>query len=297
MKQQLGQKAQRQAERPGSSAAQSPDDVEVVRLRHYGTWIGCVIVLVLLAMLVHGLVTNSAFQWNVIWQYLFNASVLQGGLLTLELTAICMTIGIALGTGLAIMRLSGNFLLSGVSWTYTWVFRSVPILVQLIFWYNLGALYPHLSFGLPFGPALATGQTNHVISTLTAAIVGLGLAQAAYTGEIVRAGIQAVDREQHDAAMALGMKNGLILRKVVLPQAMRLIIPPLGNELIGMLKNTSLVSVIALADLFYSVQLIYARNYETIPLLITASIWYLIAVSILSAGQRLLERRYGRGAS
>jgi polar amino acid transport system permease protein len=278
-----------------ATSRRNDDDLQIVATKHPLRWIGTAITALLLAMLGYSFATNHAFEWPIVGQYLFNDQVLHGVVLTLELTGICMGLAIILGTVLAVLRLSRSFLLVWISWGYTWFFRSVPQLVQLIFWFNLGALYPKFSIGIPFGPTFVSVPTNSVISAMTAAIFGLGLAQAAYTAEIVRAGILAVDRGQREAAEALGLSELQILSRVVLPQAMRMIIPPLGNELIGMLKNTSLVSVIALADLFYSVQLIYARNYETIPLLITASLWYLAIVSILSFGQRLLERHYGRG--
>jgi len=270
----------------------SDDDEPIVPVRHPLNWAATVIVLVLAAMLVHGLVTNKAFQWNVVGHYLFNSDILSGLGLTVLLTVITMVIGLVLGTVLALMRLSGNLLLSWVSWAYIWFFRSVPVLVQLIFWYNFGALYSHLSLGVPFGPELISGSTNTLITPMTAALAGLGLSQAAYTGEVIRAGILAVPKGQTRAALALGMSHRLTFQRIVLPQAMKIIIPPLGNEVISTTKGTSLVSVIALSELLYSAQLIYSRTYETIPLLIVASVWYLAVVSVLSVGQHFLERRY-----
>ncbi|MFJ2967557.1 amino acid ABC transporter permease [Streptomyces collinus] len=271
----------------------SSDDTEpIVPVRHPLNWVATAIVLVLAAMLVHGLVTNKAFQWDVVGQYLFNSDILAGLGLTALLTVITMVIGLVLGTVLALMRLSGNLLLSSVSWAYIWFFRSVPVLVQLIFWYNFGALYSHLSLGVPFGPEFISGSTNTLITPMTAALAGLGLSQAAYTGEVIRAGILAVPKGQTRAALALGMTQRLTFQRIVLPQAMKIIIPPLGNEVISTTKGTSLVSVIALSELLYSAQLIYARTYETIPLLIVASLWYLAVVSVLSVGQHFLERRY-----
>jgi polar amino acid transport system permease protein len=172
----------------------------------------------------------------------------------------------------------------------------VPVLVQLIFWYNFGALYPRITLALPWGPVLYSASTNAVITPLTAALAGLGLAQAAYTAEVIRAGILSVAPGQTRAAKALGMRPAMIFIRVVFPQAMRVIIPPVGNEVISMVKGTSLVSVIAMADLLYTAQLIYARTYETIPLLTVASLWYLAVVSVLSVAQHALERHYGRGA-
>jgi polar amino acid transport system permease protein len=266
----------------------------VVPLRHPWTWAASVIALVIAGLALTSVATNPAFEWPVVAQYMFDAQILAGLARTLELTVAAMAMGLLLGTVLAVMRLSSNPLLMTLSWLYTWFFRSVPVLVQLIFWYNFGALYPHIVLRVPFGPVLYSASANAVITPLTAALGGLGLAQAAYTAEVIRAGIVSVPRGQTRAAMALGMRPATIFFRVVFPQAMRVIIPPVGNEVISMVKNTSLVSVIALAELLYTAQLIYARTYETIPLLIVASLWYLIIVSILSVGQNFLEQYYGR---
>jgi polar amino acid transport system permease protein len=268
---------------------------KIVPVRHPWNWVATAATLVLVAMLAHALVTNDAFQWDVVGHYLFSHNILVGLGRTAELTVIAMAIGLVLGTALALMRLSGNPLLSIVSWVYIWFFRSVPVLVQLIFWYNFGALYSSISLGVPFGPELLQGNSNHLITPLSAAIAGLGLSQAAYTAEVIRAGILAVPTGQTRAALALGMSRSLTFRRILFPQAMKLIIPPVGNEVISMIKNTSLVSVIALAELLYSAQLIYSRTYQTIPLLVVASLWYLFVVSVLSTGQYFLERRYRHG--
>lgn len=271
----------------------SRDDGDViVPVRHPLRWVATAVVLVLVAMLAHGLVTNRAFGWDVVARYILSTQIVLGVLRTLELTVFAMAIGLGLGTVVALMRLSPNPLLAGISWAYTWFFRSIPVLVQLIFWFNFGALYKAVSLGVPFGPELLTGTTNALITPMSAALLGLGLSQAAYTAEVIRAGILAVDAGQTKAAKALGMSNALVLRRIVLPQAMRLIIPPVGNEVISMIKNTSLVSVVALAELLYSAQLIYSRNYQTIPLLVVASLWYLVIVSLLSVGQHFLERHF-----
>lgn len=264
----------------------------IVPVRHPWRWVATAAVLVVVAMAVHGFVTNPAFQWQVVAQYVVSSQIVFGVLRTLELTLLAMVIGLGIGTVIALMRLSPNPLLSSISWAYTWFFRSIPVLVQLIFWFNFGALYKSVSLGVPFGAELLTGTTNSVVTPMSAALLGLGLSQAAYTAEVIRAGISAVDKGQTKAAMALGMSNTLVFRRIVLPQAMRLIIPPVGNEMISMIKNTSLVSVVALAELLYSAQLIYSRTYQTIPLLIVASLWYLAIVSALSVGQHFLERHY-----
>lgn len=255
------------------------------------------VIAVLAAMLVHTLITNTRFQWGVVGQFFLSQAILSGLVRTIELTVVAMSGGILLGIVLAILRLSPNPVLSRASWAYIWFFRGTPVLVQIIFWYNLSALFPQLSFGVPFGPALVSGSLNSIITPFVASILGLGLAEAAYMAEIVRAGIMSVDKGQQHAAAALGMGRLLVMRRIVLPQAMRVIIPPTGNETISMLKTTSLVSVISFQELLYSAQLIYARNYETIPLLLVASLWYLAATTVLSGLQVLVERRAGRGWS
>ena len=282
-----------------SAAAPPADtvpDLPVVPLRHPGTWAASALVAAIAAAAAWSVATNPAFQWPVVAQYLFDPQILAGLGRTLELTVAAMLLGLVLGTTLAVMRLSANPLLSVLSWLYIWFFRSVPVLVQLIFWYNFGALYARITLKVPWGPVLYSASTNAVITPLTAALAGLGLAQAAYTAEVIRAGIQSVPPGQTRAAKALGMGPATIFRRIVLPQAMRVVIPPVGNEVVSMVKGTSLVSVIAMADLLYTAQLIYARTYETIPLLIVASLWYLAVVSLLSAGQHALERRFRRGA-
>jgi polar amino acid transport system permease protein len=273
-----------------------PDEaMQVIPLRHPWTWAASVLVILVAAGVAWSVATNPAFQWPVVARYMLDGQILAGLARTLELTVAAMALGLVLGTALAIMRLSDNKLLSTVSWAYIWFFRSVPVLVQLIFWYNFGALYPRITLALPWGPVLYSASTNDVITPLTAALAGLGLAQAAYTAEVIRAGILSVAPGQTRAAKALGMGPATIFIRIVFPQAMRVIIPPVGNEVISMVKGTSLVSVIAMADLLYTAQLVYARTYETIPLLIVASLWYLAIVSVLSVGQHALERHYGRG--
>ena len=251
--------------------------------------------LILGVSLVHSAATNPRFGWDLVRHYFFSAEVLHGLVVTIELTVIAMVVGIVLGVLLAIMRLSPNPLVSGASWSYIWLFRGTPVLVQLLFWNFISAVYPVISLGIPFGPQFVEADANTLITPFVAAILGLGLNEGAYMSEIVRAGILSVHEGQTDAAHALGMTRLQTLRRIVLPQAMRVIIPPTGNETISMLKTSALVSVIAITDLLYSVQLIYAANYKQIPLLIVASIWYLILTTILSIGQYYIERHYGRG--
>ena len=277
---------------PGAAAASGPAPQRVVPLRHPWTWAASAVVVLVALGALASVATNPAFQWPVVAEYMLDEQILIGLGRTLELTLIAMTIGLVLGTLLAMMRLSPNRLLSTVSWAYIWFFRSVPALVQLIFWYNFGALYPVIALRVPLGPTLFSANTNTLITPMLAALAGLGLAQAAYTAEVIRAGIVSVPRGQTRAGLALGMRPLTIFRRIVFPQAMRVIIPPVGNEVISMVKNTSLVSVIALAELLYTAQLIYSRTFETIPLLIVASLWYLAVVSVLSVGQHFLEHRY-----
>lgn len=281
-------------ERPG----EHPEAIKAVPVRRPGRWVAAALVLVLAATIIRSLATNPRFEWGLVGDYFFTHQVIRGLLVTLELTVISMAIGIVLGVILAVMRLSPNPLVSGASWSYIWLFRGVPVLVQLLFWNFVSALYPEIALGVPFGgPDVVHLNANTLISPFTAAILGLGLNEAAYMAEIVRAGIISVDEGQTEAAQALGMTRLKIMRRIVLPQAMRVIVPPTGNETISLLKTTSLVSVIAYTELLYTVQLIYAANYKQIPLLLVASIWYLIVTSVLSVGQYYIERYYGRGTS
>jgi polar amino acid transport system permease protein len=273
-----------------------PDEIKAIPVRHPGRWIAAAIVLVFGAALGKSFATNQRFQWGIVGHYFLSSRVLHGLVTTLELTATAMAIGITFGIVLAVMRLSRNPLVSGASWLYIWLFRGTPVLVQILLWYNISALYPHVSLGIPFGPELAQFNANSVITPFIAAMLALGLNEGAYMAEIVRAGIISVEEGQVDAAQALGMTRLQTIRRIVLPQAMRVIIPPTGNETISMLKTSSLAAVIATTELLYSVQLIYAVNYRTIPLLLVASIWYLIVTTMLSIGQYYLERYFGRGA-
>jgi polar amino acid transport system permease protein len=269
--------------------------IKAVPVRHPGRWVGVAVIVVLAAMLVHSFITNPNFGWDVVGQYLFSDPVLRGLRNTLILTVLSMTIGIVGGVLLAVMRLSPNPVLAGAAAVYIWLFRGTPLITQLIFWNFLAALYPRLGLGIPFGPTFVSVDTNTVISVFTAALLGLGLNEAAYMAEIVRGGIQSVDHGQSEAAGALGLSRTQTLRRIVLPQAMRVIVPPTGNETISMLKTTSLVVVIAYFELTVAVQTIYSRTFQTIPLLIVAALWYLALTSVLSVGQMFIERRFGRG--
>ena len=273
-----------------------PDDIKAIPVRHPGRWVAAAIVIILGVAIGKSVATNPRFQWSVVGQYLTGSSILRGLVVTIELTATAMAIGAVLGVILAVMRLSPNPLVSGASWLYIWFFRGTPVLVQILFWYNIAALYPKLPVGIPFGPQFHYNASS-IITPFVAAMLALGLNEGAYMSEIVRAGIISVEEGQTEAAQSLGMTRLLTMRRIVLPQAMRVIIPPTGNETISMLKTSSLASVIATTELLYSAQLIYSRTYQTIPLLIVASTWYLAATTILSIGQYYLERYFGRGAT
>jgi polar amino acid transport system permease protein len=284
-------------EEPTVASGGRPDDIKAIPVRHPWRYVASAVVLVLVAMLIHSLLTNPRYEWHVVGQYLFSSPILNGLKITLELTLIAMLIGVVGGVILAVMRLSPNPITSGVAWVYIWFFRGTPVLVQILFWFAVGALYPRISIGIPFGPELASSSANVLVSTFTAAILGLGLNEAAYMAEIVRAGILSVPTGQTEAATALGMSRMLTMRRVVLPQAMRVIIPPTGNETISMLKTSSLASVIAVTELLKAAGIIYSRTFQTIPLLIVASLWYLVLTSIAYVGQYFIERRFGRGFS
>lgn len=239
-------------------------------------------------------VTNPNFQWGTVAQYLFNLSVLKGLQTTLTLTVIAMLLGTGIGIIIAMLMLSQDRFLKSMAACYIWLFRGTPLLVQLFFWFNISALYPQINIGLPGGPYLISFSGND-ITPFMAAVLGLALHEAAYMAEIVRGGVLAVGAGQEQAAVALGMTRMQAFKRIVLPQALRIIVPATGNQVILMLKTTSLVSVIALPELLYSVQNIYARTFEVIPLLIVASIWYLFICSLLSVAQYFLERYLGRG--
>jgi polar amino acid transport system permease protein len=269
--------------------------LRVVPVRRPLRWLASAVVLVLVAMAGHALVTNNAFDWPTFGAYLFSNSVLDAVLLTVELTLLGVAAGFVLGTVLALMRLSQSPLLRIVSWSYIWVFRSVPLILQLLFWYNLAILYNELSFGVPFGPSFFSVGTQDLIPPMVAAALGLSLHQAAYSAEIVRSGFIGVDSGQREAAAALGIPQRRQFFRIILPQAMRTIVPAAANEIIGMVKGTSVVYIMALPELFYQVQVIYTRNGRVIPLLLVATFWYLLITSVLSAGQYYVERYYGRG--
>lgn len=274
------------------------EDVDVKdarrRIRPWHWVLGVVIALVVL-WLVRFVVTNQRLQWNVVGHYLFEGEVLRGLVTTLVLAIVAQSIGTLLGVLFAALRLSSFAPLRWVGTCYVTVFRSVPVLLQLIFWFNLAYLFPRFSIGIPLGPTFASWSANSVITPVVAAVLGLSLAQGAYMTEVIRAGILSVGHGQRDAARALGYSPGQTFRRVVLPQAVRVAIPPTGSQFITVVHGSSLVSVIAVGDLLFSVQNIYERNYEIVPLLIVAVLWYLVVVLILTVLQQRLERRFSRG--
>ncbi|MGW0337556.1 amino acid ABC transporter permease [Streptomyces sp. NPDC003011] len=275
----------------------APDSLKVVHARHHARWVAAVAVIVLVAQFVHGLATNPVWEWSVFGDYVLSETIVQAVWVTLQLTAYATVLGFLLGTVVAFMRLSRSPVLQTVAWTYIWIFRSIPMIVQLVFWFNLSALYDRLGVGIPFGPVFWSIDSNSIIGTMGAAVIGLTLHQAAYAAEIVRGGVIAVDHGQLEAAAALGIPRLRQIRRIVLPQAMRAILPTAGNEIIGLLKGTSVVYVMAIGELFYQVQVIYGRNGRVIPLLLVATAWYVVLTSLLSVGQYYVERRYARGAN
>jgi polar amino acid transport system permease protein len=266
------------------------------RFRPWRWVIGIVLALVVIQLAIF-FVSNPRFEWPVVAEYLFNPTVLLGLGMSLLLTAVGMILGSAFGTVLAAGQLSEFGPVRWACVVFVAVFRGVPPLVQLIFWYNLAYLVPKLAVGVPFGPELFAWDTNDIITPLTAAIIGLSLHESAYMAEIIRAGILSVDQGQRDASKAMGFSSWHSFTRVILPQAMRVIIPPTGSQVIALLKGTSLVSVIAMGDLLHSVQVIYNRTYEVVPMLIVAVIWYLVAVTLLTLVQRRVEEHFGRGMS
>jgi polar amino acid transport system permease protein len=269
---------------------------EIVAAPRVGHWFGIVAVAAVIAWVVYQILVNPGFQWDIVGSYMFSRSVLDGVVMTLELTALVMTIGIVIGTAVALLRMSGDRLMVFCAHAFVWFFRGIPVLVQLVFWYNLASLFPEISLGVPFGgPKFFAISSTAAISSFTAAMLGLGLNEAAYMAEIIRAGLLSVDHGQTEASKALGHRPWQTFRVVVLPQAMKAIVPPTGNQVIGMLKYTSIASVVALSELMHSVELIYSRTFETIPLLIVAALWYLILVSILSIVQHFIENYYSKG--
>lgn len=303
-------------EAPGTGAGQPaaaprarPEAIRAVPVRHPGRWIAVAVLAVLAAMFLHMLFTNKAFHWTFMVNNMFTAPVLTGVRNTLIVTVVAMAIAIVLGIVVAVARLSANPILRGAAWVYTWFFRAVPRLVLLLVFGNLGILYQRYSIGLPFGGQLGhllgvnfTGEifgfnANEWITGLVAGTIGLLLSEAAYMAEIVRAGIQSVDPGQTEAAQAVGMRRGKVLWRIVLPQAMRVIVPPTGNEVIAMVKDTSLLAYVPATDLLFELEAIGNRTFLIFPMYVAATLWYLAICSVLMVGQYFLERRFAQGDS
>jgi polar amino acid transport system permease protein len=293
---------------PSGADAHRPGTIDAVPVRHPWRWVLIVVIIALLFLLVRLLLTNEAFNWSFVWQAMVQSPVLNGLVMgTLLGTVGAMVIGIVLGIALAVLRLSDNPVLSGVAWIYTWFFRAVPRLVLLTIMGALGVLFPQGLNLIPFGNDLAhlfgadqlgfaNIDANKVFVGILGGIIGLGLSEAAYMAEIARAGILSVDPGQREAACALGMSNGQAMRRIVLPQAMRVIVPPTGNETIAMTKDTSLlIGIPVTTELFFQLSSIGSRTYQTFPVLVAAVIWYLIVCSVLMVVQSRLEARFGRG--
>ncbi|MGN7781673.1 amino acid ABC transporter permease [Mycolicibacterium sp. 22603] len=277
----------------------SPEAIDAIPLRHPWRWVAAAVIIVVVGLFLYGAATNPAYGWSTFAKYLFNDRILLGVANTLQLTVYSMVIGIVLGVVLTIMRLSDNPVLSAVAWVFLWVFRGTPVYVQLAFWGLMPTIYQKIQLGVPFGPTFFHIDLQNLSFPFALAVIGLALNEAAYMAEIVRAGITSVPEGQLEASTALGMSWGLAMRRTVLPQAMRVIIPPTGNEVISLLKTTSLVTAVPYAFDLYSIATreIAARIFEPVPLLLVAATWYLVITSILMVGQFYLERYFSRGAS
>jgi polar amino acid transport system permease protein len=293
----LGSEGSPGASNSSSGAHTGPEAIKAISLRHPWRWVFAVLVLAAAFGVIYTFATAPDLDWRAVGQFLFFPRILQAILVTLELTVIAMVIGISLGLLLAVMRLSVNPVVSTVSWFYIWFFRGTPVLVQIFFWYNIATILPTLRLGIPFTNIQWVGITNNIVPPFLAAAFGLGFNEAAYMSEVVRAGIISVDHGQTEAAQALGMTRVSVMRRIVLPQAMRVIIPPTGNETISMLKTSSLASIAAVPELFFLQETISNANYDVIELLIVASIWYLVMTSVLTFGQYYLERYFARGSA
>jgi polar amino acid transport system permease protein len=281
---------------PGSQAGPRPGAIKAIPVRHPWRWVSGALVLAFAGDVVYTFATAPDLRWDEVWKWLTGRLILEGIVITLELTVLAMVIGIVLGIVLAVMRLSPSPVMSWVSWIYIWFFRGTPVLVQIFFWFNLNTVLPHIGIGIPGTPLHWQESTNLLISAFTAATLGLGLNEAAYMAEIVRAGIISVEQGQTEAAQALGMNRLQVMRRIVLPQAMRVIVPPTGNETISMLKTTSLASIAAVPELFTRSEQIANFTFLVIELAIVASIWYLAMTTVLTIGQYYVERYFARGA-
>ncbi|TQL55516.1 amino acid ABC transporter permease [Subtercola boreus] len=269
----------------------------VVPRRSVFPWILAAVLLVIVVGVIGALATNPALNWATTLQYLFSERILRGVWITIQLSVLAMLFGSALGVVVGLLRMSKNRMLRTIASVYIMIFRSVPALLQLLLWGNIGLVVRNISMGIPFTDVqFFSVTTNSLIAPFTAAVIGLALLEAAFVAEIVRGGVASIDRGQFEASSALGMPPGYTMRRIVLPQAMRVIVPPLGNQFINLIKGTSLVSVIAGGDVLTEALNISASNYRVIEMLAVATFWYLILVAVASIGQSFLERRLAKGA-
>ncbi|GAA4987759.1 amino acid ABC transporter permease [Kitasatospora paranensis] len=271
-------------------------DLPVVPARHPWRWAAGAAAFVLVAQFVHGLATNPGWDWPTFRAFVATDSILKAVGITLQLTLYATVLGFLIGAAVAALRLSRSPILQTIAWVYIWAFRSIPLIVQLVFWFNLSYLYRRLGIGVPFGPVLVDIDTVHALGALGAAVIGLALHQGAYAAEIIRAGVLSVDGGQLEAAAALGIPRLRQARRIVLPQAMRGILPNAANEIISLFKSTSVVYVMAIGELFYQVQVVYGRTGRVVPLLMVATAWYVLLTTLLSVGQFYVERHFARGA-
>jgi polar amino acid transport system permease protein len=276
---------------PDPDAAALPDiaGLPIARRRHWGRWLAATVILALLALLVRAF-AHGQIEWSYVARFLTAPAIITGAANTVIMSVLAMALGIVLGVAAAIMRMSPNPVLRACASGYVWLFRGTPVILQLLLWFNLALIFPILGI-----PGLWSGRAIDLMTPFAAALLGLGINQGAYTSEVIRAGILSVDAGQTEAALAIGMTRLRALRRIILPQAMRVVIPPLGNEFIGMIKLTSLASVIQYAEVLHNAQNIYYANARVIELLIVAGLWYLLIVSALTPLQMLLERRLARG--
>lgn len=279
-----------------SSREDHADAIKAVKLRHPWRMVFAVLLVLAFGLFVIDAAQRPAYDWPSVAKYVFDRRITQAAFNTLQITVYSMVIAIVLGVLLAVMRLSPNPVVKSIAWVYLWVFRGTPVYVQLVFWGLISIIYQSIDIGIPFMEPWYSFDTTVALNTFTLAVIGLALNEAAYMAEIVRAGLLSVDRGQEEAATALGMSWSQTMRRVVLPQSMRVIIPPTGNEVISMLKTTSLVTAVPYSfDLYTRSRDISAETFNPIPMLIVASIWYLFFTSILMIGQYFLEKRFARG--
>jgi polar amino acid transport system permease protein len=281
------------ANQPAALAGGFPDlhGLPVARRAHWGRWLAAALILLVLAALVRAF-AHGQIEWAYVARFLTVPVILTGIANTVVMAVLAMALGIVLGVVVAVMRLSPNPVLMAVASGYTWLFRGTPLILQLLLWFNLALVFPTIGI-----PGIWSGRAVDIMTPFLSALLGLGINQGAYTSEVVRAGMLSVDAGQYEAAEAIGMGRIQALRRIILPQAMRVVIPPLGNEFISMVKATSLASVIQYPEVLHNAENIYYANSRVIELLIVAGLWYLLVVSILTPLQILLERRFARGAA